>query len=42
MGDYLDIKITDETVVEEYSKDPLCGFTFTINGFQNVFQLNKE
>ncbi len=33
---------SDETVVEQHNQDPLCGFTFTINGFQNVFQLNKD
>jgi len=33
---------SDPKVVEQYHKDPLCGFTFTINGLENVYRLNKE
>lgn len=37
---------TRESVVDAYVKDPLCGFTFTVNGFQTLFtlidRLNKE
>lgn len=29
----------DEKVVDAYIKDPLCGFTFTVNGFQTMFTL---
>lgn len=29
----------DEKKVEAYIKDPLCGFTFTVNGFQTLFEL---
>lgn len=29
----------DEKKVEEYINDPLCGFTFTVNGFQTLFEL---
>ena len=24
----------EEKIVDAYIKDPLCGFTFTVNGFQ--------
>lgn len=27
--------------VERYNSDPKCGFTFTLNGFKNLFQLLK-
>lgn len=30
---------TDHSVVEKYDADPLCGFTFTINGFKTLFGL---
>ena len=30
---------SDEDVVKEYDEDPLCGFTFTLNGFENLFAL---
>lgn len=30
---------TDDQVVEDYVKDPLCGFTFTVNGFKTLFEL---
>ena len=29
----------DEKKVEAYINDPLCGFTFTVNGFQTLFEL---
>ncbi len=29
----------DEKVVDAYVKDKLCGFTFTVNGFQTLFEL---
>lgn len=29
----------DEKIVDAYIQDPLCGFTFTINGFQTIFEL---
>ena len=29
----------DEKKVETYINDPLCGFTFTVNGFQTLFEL---
>ncbi len=28
--------------VKKYEKDPLCGFTFTTNGFLNLYKLMKE
>lgn len=31
----------DETV-EKYDNDELCGFIFTLNGFENLFKLMKE
>lgn len=30
---------TDESVVEKYVQDSLCGFTFTVNGFRTLFEL---
>ncbi|MBP5608101.1 MAG: alpha/beta fold hydrolase [Lachnospiraceae bacterium] len=30
---------TDRKVVEEYNKDPLCGFRFTLNGYINLIRL---
>ncbi|MCQ2081162.1 MAG: lysophospholipase [Lachnospiraceae bacterium] len=30
---------TDHSVVEKYDDDPLCGFTFTVNGFKTLFEL---
>ncbi len=30
---------TDEQVVKEYDKSDLCGFIFSINGFENLFKL---
>lgn len=29
----------DEAIVDEYLKDSLCGFTFTVNGFRTLFEL---
>lgn len=29
-------------VVEDYNENPLCGFNFTVNGYQNLFNLLKE
>lgn len=29
----------DEKIVDDYLKDPLCGFTFTVNGFQTLLEL---
>lgn len=29
----------DEENVAKYNADPLCGFTFTVNGFQTAFEL---
>lgn len=29
----------DEKVVDAYVADPLCGFTFTVNGFRTLFEL---
>ncbi len=33
---------SDRRVVEEYDKSPLCGFTFTIDGFCVLFDLLKQ
>ncbi len=33
---------SDRQVVEKYNADPLCGFTFTLNGFKSLFTLMKE
>lgn len=30
---------SDRKVVEEYDRDPLCGFTFTLNGYEALFRL---
>lgn len=30
---------SDREVVDRYLADPLCGFTFTVNGFQTAFEL---
>lgn len=32
----------DEANVDRYIADPLCGFTFTLNGFSTLFQLAHE
>ena len=26
----------------DYHRDPLCGFTFTVNGFKNLFKIMKQ
>lgn len=37
---------TDENEVQKYMDEPMCGFTFTLNGFRTLFtlldRLNKE
>lgn len=33
---------SDPAVVSAYNADPLCGFTFTTNGFLNLYQLLKS
>lgn len=30
---------SDENIVKEFEKDELCGFTFTINGYENLMKL---
>ena len=32
----------DSHVVKSYAKDPLCNFTFTLNGFSNLLKLMSE
>lgn len=32
----------DEKIVDAYIDNPLCGFTFTINGFQTLFELAES
>lgn len=32
----------DQENVEQYDRDKLCGFVFTLNGFQNLFLLMKD
>lgn len=32
---------SDPAIVDAYDKDPLCGFTFTLNGFENMFTLMR-
>ena len=32
----------NQEVVEEYNQNPLCGFNYTVNGYQNLFNLLKE
>lgn len=32
----------NEITIQEYEKDELCGFIFTLNGFQNLFTLMKD
>ncbi|MDE6814958.1 MAG: lysophospholipase [Lachnospiraceae bacterium] len=38
-GTSFDWLCRDREVVEAYVKDPLCGFTFTVNGFRTLFDL---
>ena len=33
---------TDRNVVDAYNADPLCGYTFTANGFIGLFNLMKD
>jgi len=33
---------TDPTVVDAYIEDPLCGYVFTVNGFEGLFGLMQE
>lgn len=33
---------TNEETVEMYDKDELCGFIFTLNGFENLFKLMRD
>ncbi len=33
---------SDPEVVREYEESPLCGFTFTVDGYQALFQLMEE
>lgn len=32
----------NKEIVKQYDNDPLCGFTFTLNGFDNLFNLLKR
>ena len=33
---------SDMEVVRAYDCDPLCGYTFTLNGFENLFSLMQD
>ena len=33
---------SDKEKVKEYLADPLCNFTFTLNGYENLIRLTKE
>ncbi|MEI3327614.1 MAG: alpha/beta hydrolase [Thomasclavelia sp.] len=33
---------SDSKVVDEYNDDPLCTFTFTVNGFYNLLALMQQ
>ena len=33
---------TDKKIVKDFDKDPLCGFTFTVNGFCSLFDLMNK
>lgn len=33
---------SDMEVVRAYDRDPLCGYTFTLNGFENLFSLMQD
>ncbi len=41
-GSVFDWICSDQEVVHTYINDPLCGFSFTINGFINLFDLMNE
>ena len=32
----------NEEIIQKYDEDELCGFIFTLNGFQNLFTLMKD
>ena len=32
----------DKAVVEAYNRDPLCGYTFTVNGYQALMELMRD
>lgn len=32
----------NKEVIEEYNKSPLCGFNFTVNGYNNLFSLLQK
>lgn len=32
----------DESIIDKYSKDPYCTFTFTLNGYLNLFNMIYE
>ncbi|MCH4287210.1 MULTISPECIES: alpha/beta fold hydrolase [Bacillota] len=33
---------SDQNVVKAYDEDPLCGFIFTLNGFENLFTIMMD
>lgn len=33
---------SDKRVIEAYSNDPYCGYTFTVNGYEQLIKLTKE
>lgn len=33
---------TDVNIVKEYNEDPLCGYSFTMNGYESLFSLMKN
>ncbi|MCF0136061.1 MAG: alpha/beta fold hydrolase [Lachnospiraceae bacterium] len=33
---------SDEEAVQQYEEDPLCGFVFTANGYENLMKLLKQ
>lgn len=33
---------SDQRVVQAYDQDPLCGFIFTLNGFENLFNILQD
>lgn len=33
---------SNRKIVQKFDKDQLCGFTFTVNGFKNLFNLMKD